>query len=332
MRNNLSLILFILVTSTVSFGQVNVRMRYEDKIRIREAIHISNQFGGKIWKGITEVPFVILLVSDSVEFLINHPYPSNDFRFSENDTILNTQIFFRSKQFPEWYLATFPAVNGVNCVVVGTPEKTGKNSTEWVITLLHEHFHQYQYTDSDYYQSVDKLELSGGDQTGMWQLNYAFPYDDAAVNKQYKKYIFALSQALHNYDKRGFSKYFKKYQKQRTKFKDIMKPADYKYFSFQVWQEGIARYTEYKFLEVMMSAQSSVEMTQLPDFISFKSYMDRFCADEQKSLIASKLNIDKRICFYSIGFAEGILLDKMNPKWHEKYLAEKFFIEKFFNN
>ncbi len=36
-----------------------------------------------------------------------------------------------------------------------------------------------------------------------------------------------------------------------------LKPDDYKYFSFQVWQEGIARYTEYKFLEAMAAARNT---------------------------------------------------------------------------
>ena len=131
-------------------------MRYEDKIRIKEAMNISDQVGDKIWKGINEVPFVVLLVTDSIEYLINHPYPSDDFQLSEKDTILETKIFYRQRQFPDWYLATFPAVNGVNCIVVGTPEKTNKNSTDWTITLLHEHFHQYQFTEQDYYSSVEK--------------------------------------------------------------------------------------------------------------------------------------------------------------------------------
>lgn len=126
-------------------------MRYEDKIRIREAINISKQMGEKIWNGINKVPFVILLVTDSLEFLVNHPYPSDDFKLSEDDKILNTKILYRKRLFPDFYLATFPAVNGVNCIVVGTPEKTNKNSSDWTITLLHEHFHQYQFTSQHYY-------------------------------------------------------------------------------------------------------------------------------------------------------------------------------------
>lgn len=314
-----------------SYGQDIPKMRYEDKIRIREAISISEQEGEKNWKGLNEVPFVVLLVTDSVEYLINHPYPSDDFKLSEDDKILNAKILYRKRQFPDWYLATFPAVNGVNCIVVGTPEKTNKNSTDWVITLLHEHFHQYQFTSPNYYDEVNKLDLSGGDETGMWQLNYAFPYDDLRVIEQYNKYTSALLKAVSNVKKQNFNKDFKTYLKQRAKFKQLLKPADYRYFSFQIWQEGIARHTEYKFIQALDNYIPSQEMTQLKDFVKFKDLKDKFYNSELKSITQSKLETEKRVSFYAIGFAEGILLDKRNPKWQEKYLTNKFYIENYFD-
>jgi hypothetical protein len=314
-----------------SYGQDIPKMRYEDKIRIREAISISEQKGEKIWKGLNEVPFVVLLVTDSIEYLINHPYPSEDFKLSENDKILNTEILYRERLFPDWYLATFPAVNGVNCIVVGTPEKTNKNSTDWVITLLHEHFHQYQFTSPNYYDEVNKLDLSGGDETGMWQLNYAFPYDDSKVIEQFNKYTAALLKAVSNIERSSFNKDFKNYLKQRAKFKQLLKPADYRYFSFQVWQEGIARHTEYKFIQALENYVPTQEMTQLKDFVKFKDLKDNFYNAELKSITQSKLETEKRVSFYAIGFAEGILLDKRNPKWQEKYLTDKFHIENYFD-
>ncbi|HLP37036.1 hypothetical protein [Lacibacter sp.] len=314
-----------------SYGQDVPAMRYEDKIRIREAIHISKLVGDKLWKGINEVPFVVLLVTDSVEFLINHPYPSNDFVLSEDDKILNTKILYRQKRFPDWYLATFPAVNGVNCIVVGTPEKTNKNSTNWIITLLHEHFHQYQFTSMNYYDEVNKLDLSGADETGMWQLNYAFPYDNVKTIQQFNKYTSALHKAVSNVERRSFKNDFRNYLRERTRFRKSLTPADYRYFSFQIWQEGIARYTEYKFIHELDNYIPTGEITQLKDFINFKDLKTRFYHAALNSITQSKLEIEKRICFYDIGFAEGILLDKLNPDWQKKYLTDRFYIENYFD-
>jgi hypothetical protein len=52
-------------------------------------------------------------------------------------------------------------------VVIGRAEATRKNSTTWVLTALHEHFHQYKAANAKYYSEVKQPGLSGGDQTGM---------------------------------------------------------------------------------------------------------------------------------------------------------------------
>lgn len=314
-----------------SFSQTVPKMRYEDKIRIREAITISEQVGDKIWKGINKVPFAVLLVMDSIEFLVHHPNPSGDFKLSEDDKVLNTKILYRKRQYPNWYLATFPAVNGLNCIVVGIPEKTKKTSSDWIITLLHEHFHQYQFSSPEYYNEVNKLDLSGGDETGMWQLNYPFPYEKTKVIQQYNKYNKALLKAVSSLGKRSFKKHFANYLEQRKKFKSSLSPADYRYFSFQIWQEGIAKHTEYKFIEAMDFYNPSPEAKQLADFINFKELKNKFYTSELTYIANSKFEIDKRICFYAIGFTEGVLLDKQNPDWREKYVVDKFYIENYFN-
>ncbi|MBP8116066.1 MAG: hypothetical protein KAY50_11975 [Chitinophagaceae bacterium] len=179
-----------------SFSQKMPELRYADKIRIREAINISAQFGDKLWKGFNAVPFVIILVSDSTEFLINHPNPSADFKLIGLDDVLKTNVYHRKTQFNRNFLATFPAVNGVSCIVVGILEKTRRSSSAWIITLLHEHFHQYQNAHHDYFKSVNDLDLSGGDQTGMWMLNYPFPYDSLHVKEQYELFTKALYKTI----------------------------------------------------------------------------------------------------------------------------------------
>ncbi len=91
-----------------------------------------------------------------------------------------TQIWTRPRQLQPNLLATFPAFGPPSVVVVGRAEATKKASTSWVLTILHEHFHQHQSADPEYYREVEQLGLSNGDQTGMWMLNYPFPYQSAA--------------------------------------------------------------------------------------------------------------------------------------------------------
>ena len=329
MKKCLSLMVMMLLVLVTTRFQSIPQMRKEDKIRIREAINISNRFGDVIWPGINDVPFVVLFVTDSIEFLINHPYPSADFKISEEDSLLKTKIFYRKRQYPKTFLATFPAVNGINCMVVGTPENTGKNSTDWIITLLHEHFHQFQYTQKDHYASVAGLELANGDETGMWQLNYPLPYDSLPVSSQYSKYTTALSNAVSGINNKNFRKLLAQYTDERKKLIGLFKPSDYKYFSFQLWQEGIARYTEYKFLEVLDNYTPSIEVAGLPDFIPFNKFREQFLKLHLGSVTALKFETEKRVCFYDIGLAEGMLLDKLNPQWRSQYFTTRFFLEKY---
>jgi hypothetical protein len=67
------------------------------------------------------------------------------------------------------------AVGGVATIVVGQPAHTGQTSTRWVLTALHEHFHQLQFSQPGYYPGVTALGLARGDTTGMWMLNHGFP-------------------------------------------------------------------------------------------------------------------------------------------------------------
>jgi hypothetical protein len=329
MKKILLTLVIILSMLSIPEAQTLPQMRKEDKVRMKEAINISNQFGEKIWPGITKVPFVVLFVADSVEFLINHPYPSPDFKISEDDKILKTKILYRQRKYSKAFLATFPAVNGVNCIVVGSPENTGKSSTDWIITLLHEHFHQYQYTQKDHYASVAGLDLANGDETGMWQLNYPLPYDSLPISSQYSKYTRALSNAVSGINNNDFRKLLTQYTDERKKLIGLFKPSDYKYFSFQLWQEGVARYTEYKFLEVLDDCTPSIEVAGLPDFIPFNKFREQFLKQHLGSVSSLKFETEKRVCFYDIGLAEGMLLDKLNPQWRSQYFTSRFFLEKY---
>ena len=297
-------------------------VRMEDKIRIAEAIKIRNEIGPKVWDGIQHVPFAILLVTETTEFLFNHPYPSADFQFLENDTLTHSKIYYRPAQYPTYFQAAFPAVNGVSCVVIGTPENTTKSSsTRWVLTLLHENFHQYQTFQPYYYSKVAALGLSGGDETGMWQLNYAFPYTEKKVNSAFNLYREALGKAVHGRTHANFEQLLKASLHARTNFKNSLSEQDYAYFTFQLWQEGIARYTEFSYLEALATYKPTKKFMQLDDYESFTRLKISYLEEEFENLKNQKLSNDKRLVVYTIGLAEGLLLDTVIPNWKNAYLS-----------
>jgi hypothetical protein len=305
------------------------KIRIEDRVRIREAANISRLYGEKIWTGMNGAPFAIILVADSVEFLINHPTPSEDFTSLGYDSVLGSQVYYRKAVFDKHFLATFPAVNGLNTIVMGTPENTGRSTSEWIVTLLHEHFHQYVNSSPDYYAAVNQLDLSGGDKTGMWMLNYPFPYADSIIGLQSKNYAQALSQTLSAVGADSFEVRFKVYAAERKRLQQYLKPADYRYFSFQIWQEGLARYTEYKFLELLDDYEPSKEVSQLPDYVSFKRYHQALYKNMVRRITQWYLHDHERDCFYALGFGEGLVLDRLDAAWRNKYLTDKFYVERY---
>jgi hypothetical protein len=322
-------LLFLFISSNTNGTP---ELRFEDRIRIAEAFKIAENYGNKIWENWNEAPFTVLLVTEDYEFLINHPLPSNDFELISFDSLLKSNVYYRNRVFNTNLLATFPAVNRIATIVIGTPENTGKSTSEWIVTVLHEHFHQLQMSRPDYYSSVDKLDLSGGDNTGMWMLNYPFPYDDDNVNNQYKVLTDALTKLLIPFppDNRLFNRDLNSYLEERKKFKNLLSEKDYKYFSFQLWQEGIARYTEYKIADILSQYVPSEELIMLDDYKPFYEVADNLREGIFNQLKELTLKENGRICFYPFGAAEALLLDRVNEDWKKKYFEEKFFLENYY--
>jgi hypothetical protein len=306
-----------------------------DRTRLAEAFRLGDQIGDRVWSGWHAAPFAVLLVTPETEFLIRHPKPSADFTKLGYDTLLKSDVYYRKRSFPSSFLATFPAVSGsmISTIVVGQAENTWvKTSTPWVVTLLHEHFHQLQDSQPTFYNDVNALGLAHGDQTGMWMLNYAFPYDRKDVQDQFELMSKLLADAITGGSgKTQRDAKVRAYLEARRKFQTMLTPDDYKYISFQFWKEGIARYTEYHIARLAATKfRPSKEFAALKDYRSFDDVARTTYEGIFKQLETQKLGVSKREVVYSYGAAEGLLLDKISPRWRAGYLQEKFDLAKLY--
>ena len=197
-----------------------------------------------------------------------------------------------------------------------TSSKTG---TAWLIVVMHEHFHQLQWAQPDYLKALDELGLSHGDATGMWMLNYPFPYDDPDVARSFEYLRDALLNALNEIDQQKFEPLAKQYLRERKRFFAQFLPGDHKYFSFQLWQEGVARYTQIKAAEAAGDYQPSAAYAALPDFTPFSTYAVTARSRTLDELKHIDITQSKREVFYSFGAAEALLLDRINPTWKADY-------------
>jgi hypothetical protein len=314
-----------------------------DRTRLAEAFRLGDRISDRLWPNWSKAPFAVLLVTPEYEFLIRHPKQSADFTSLGYDEVLKSDVYYRKRNFPSHYLATFPAIRGsmISTIVVGQAENTSaRTSTPWVITLLHEHFHQLQDSQPTFYADVNALNLSRGDQTGMWMLNYAFPYERTDVQQQFSAMSQALAVAIQSYETPRArktpgaaerAKRVREYLEAHRKFQQLVSPDDYKYFSFQLWKEGIARYTEYQAVRLAASKyRASKEFRALKDYRTFADIAAETRAGIFRQLLTQKLGESKREVVYSFGAAEGLLLDEINPRWRSRYFVEKFDLGKLF--
>ena len=302
-----------------------------DRTRLIETFRLADRLGDRIWPGWSRAPFAVLLVTPEYEFLIRHPLPSPDFTNLGYDRELGSDVFYRRRTMAPSFLATFPAIRGsmVSTIVVGQAENTlVKTSTPWVITLLHEHFHQLQDSQPNFYPDVNALKLARGDQTGTWMLSYPFPYERTDVQTQFTKMSELLAAAVRA-NRRDRAIRVRDYLAARRKFQQLMEPDDHKYFAFQLWKEGIARYTEYHLARLAATNyRPTKEFQALPDYRSFADVARTTYDGIFRQLSTQKLGESKREVVYSFGAAEGLLLDQIKPGWRRRYFVKKFDLGK----
>lgn len=294
-------------------------LRPADRVRLAEARRIAEVVRDSLWAGWSDTPFALLLVTPEVEFLLWHPSPEPGFESLGYDPLLGSEVRVRPRVFDASLLATFPAVAGLPTIVVGQPERTGKGSSQWVLTLVHEHFHQYQTIHPDYYAGVAALELARGDRTGMWMLNFPFPYDSAAVQQRVEEVAGALRAAVAAPDGAEFERRLLAYRDARASLARLLPPDAERYLAFQLWQEGTARYTELRAARLAARLHSpSPAFRALPDFVPLDEVADSLAARVLHPA-PPPLHRARRTAFYPLGAATALLLDRAAPGWQRRY-------------
>jgi hypothetical protein len=308
-------------------------LRDADRVRIAEAFRLADSLGDELWPGWSSAPFAVLLVTPEQEFLVRHPKPTPEFTHLADAAILGAPVWSRPRQFDVNLLASFPAVGAVPTIVIGQPENTAaKTSTGWVLTLLHEHFHQMQYAQPGYYPGVNALGLARGDQQGSWMLNFPFPYGKPEVQAQFAVMCARLDAALAQEPGAPAASAVRAYLDAKRALRGLVSPDDYTYFSFQLWQEGVACYTEHRMGELASAGyEPSPAFAALPDFTSYAAASQAIRDRIHTQLTTVKLGDAGRSAFYPVGAAEGLLLDRVNPAWRGQYAGAGFTLDGLLN-
>jgi hypothetical protein len=316
----------ILSLTVAAQEKPNPRLPKDDATRVKEFYRIASQVQDGLWPGWSQVPAPLMLVTADTEFLTHHPAPPAEMKKVADGW------FARPRQFSTNLQATFPAFGPPSVIVIGEPANTeSKTSMAWVFTVMHEHFHQLQNAQPGYFDAVKALDLSQGDTTGMWMLNYPFPYEKAEVAEGFARLRDLVLRTLDEKDETKFAALTREYVAARRQFLGSVSANDRRYFEFQLWQEGIARYTEVKSAEACAACHPTAEFAALSDYESFSSYAARPRAKTLKELKQADLAHWKRGVVYSFGAAEGFLLDRINPGWKQDYFNRMLSLDSYFD-
>ncbi|MCC7054518.1 MAG: hypothetical protein IT355_14710 [Gemmatimonadaceae bacterium] len=298
-----------------------------DRVRLAEAFRLVRSIGDSAWRGWGTAPFAVLLLTPDAEFLLHHPAPTPDFVRAGFDSVLGTEVYRRAPTLPPTLLATFPAVGGVNTVVVGGAGPTGRRSTQWVLTVMHEHFHQLQMSHPSYQPALRAIDLARGDETGQWMLSFPFPYQAPQVRTRFAAFTAALLAAAFAPPPTGTASpvpaaALGQVIATRTALKAALTPADYRYLGFQMWQEGVARYIELRVARLASRlAEPSAAMRALPDFTSYADEADALEHEIRTAATVLPMAVARRVAFYPVGAAYAMLLDRVRPAWATDYFS-----------
>jgi hypothetical protein len=297
-----------------------------DAVRIREFYRLASQTQDQIWPKWSEVPTPLLVITPETEFLTHFPEPPKEF------SRVASGWYARRRVLPLNLQATAPFFGLPAAIAAGEAENTeSRTSTPWVFVLMHEHFHQLQWAQPGYQLAVNGLGLAHGDTSGMWMLNYPFPYQKPEIAQGFAGLRDFLLAAVNEPDNKKFAVLARNYVAERKRFMAQLSPDDHRYLAFQLWQEGIARYTQIKAAEAAASFQPGQKYVALPDYESFTSYAKRARPETLDELKKADLARWKRGVVYSFGAAEGLLLDRLNPQWKDEYFSHPLSTDSYFD-
>jgi hypothetical protein len=287
----------------------------EDLAGIALATSMLHTVGDSIWPGWTSAPFRIDLLTTNGPVEINFASPEP------------------APSFPPNLEATFPWADGVPTIVIGEPKFVQAHAPiRWTVTLLHEHFHQWQDSWPQYFASVAALKLARPGDTGMWMLDYPFLYNDPKVGAAYAALSHQLAIALAATDPATTQSETTTFVQMLHRFSASLPEGDRKYFAFQCWQEGVARYTEFA-----VARAAAREHGVTPSFLTDKN-AELLATDARRTYYGVTRAVndplalarDKRVAFYAFGAGEALLLDRVRPGWHARYLDPRLDLSVFF--
>lgn len=220
-------------------------------------------------------------------------------------------------------LAATTDLGKVSVIQMGLPDALEATRADWIVTFLHEAFHQYQSTLPGYFSAVDVVRARL-DKTGeQWILEYPFPYADPKVKAEFAAMTLSAGQFLSAENDVQANAAISNYVQARNRARDAMSPDDWLYYEFQVGQEGVARWTELRFAAAAGNARR--------DIATIGKERTGGLAVSLSAIDRQGLNMWRRSSFYVLGAIEASMLERVRPQWQLEYATNPFAMGSMLN-
>lgn len=300
---------------------------------IDSARDLAAEVGAEVWPSWSEALFELLLVGDDREVLFGRESLPTGFEpllgepWQDSTAVRSLRgIGARAPVFPVRLLATMPAFGLPPTIVMGVPEATERTATQWILVLLHEHFHQWQMRDQDYFEATAELALApAGDATGRWMLDYPFPYAEPAIAGVFERLSGELAALLRRSASEDIAVDSDEFWSGYRSWLATLEAGDARYLEFQLWQEGVARFVELRLAEAA-SARWRLPSALVADG-GFEDFGVAACAAWERlfaQLESPDLAAQQRVAFYAFGAGLALLLDRTDAEWKSRYEAPRF--------
>ena len=288
---------------------------------IADAQAIVRNEGDPLWAGLSQAPLPTLLIGPERETLFCG-LPTSGFSAIGFDPMTRCTMQVRARQLPV-DLAAATDLGNVSVIHMGLPDALEATQADWIVTFLHEAFHQYQSTLPGYYSAVDVVRARLGKAGEQWVLEYPFPYADPKVKAEFAAMTMRAGQFLSAETDTQAEAAIRSYVEARNRARDAMSPDDLLYYEFQVSQEGVARWTELRFATASGNAR--------PDIANVGKERTGGLAVSLSAIDRQGLNMWGRSAFYVLGAIEASMLQRVRPQWQLEYATNPFAMGSMLN-
>lgn len=292
-----------------------------DRAMIADAQAIVRNDGDVVWAGLSQAPLPTLLIGPEHETLFCGLHTPG-FSAIGFDPITRCRMQGRARELPV-DLSAATDLGNVSVIQMGLPDALEATQADWIVTFLHEAFHQYQSTLPGYYSAVDVVRAQLGKTGEQWILEYPFPYTDPKVKAAFAAMTVSAGQFLSAENDAQANAAIRSYVEARNHARDAMSPDDWLYYEFQVGQEGVARWTELRFAAAAGDAR--------PDIATIGTERTDGLAVSLSAIDSQGLNVWKRSSFYVLGAIEASMLERVRPQWQLEYANNPFAMGSMLN-